>query len=240
MTLSNKHVLLEKKIIVGTKKAPLMVLEKHSYEPTEFDFLRAKEELFILEQKFAKDHGTWGYFPQIEDSTPNVKNRYRSCKLLAQQISNKLLHDEKNKEWILAFLRLASKKPASVYTGLHKDTNIGILHEQQKQDKGKDIVRVLINLHSFPRTLAYIEEPIEKLRKKGLVLSEQSYEIVPLTAVPAVKYINIPPRDKNVLYLLKFISSQLLHVGQTNENGHFLLAYGRYVKKGETLTSLRK
>lgn len=215
-------MLLNKKIILGTEKKPLMILEKHSINKNDFNFEKAKQELQKYEKEKAENQCTWGYFPQLN---PNPKEYPESIKL-SEQIKNNLLKEKIN--WQLAFIRVASKEPKSEYGGMHIDVDVGIMHKRDEKTKHKKILRALINSHTHSRKVNYSYLTIDQLKEKEIEVGKENYQILNLPK-KYIRTIEIPPIESNAIYMLKFISSQVPHAGITNENGHFLIAYGAYL-----------
>ena len=222
-------MLIERKIILGAKTNPLMVLEKHEVNLYDYNFEKVKQELLSYAKEKAGTSFTWGYFPGMEKDEEKL---YPNCIKLTKQLRNNFLNKEKI-DWKLAFIRVASKESKSGFGGLHIDVDIGVGHKRDKEvGKDKEIVRLLINPNNYSRKLQYVEFDREKLNEIGINISQSSYNVLNLPKNIEIKTIEIPPMKGNEIYTLKFWSSLVPHFGFTDEKGHFLIAYGAWADSG--------
>lgn len=189
---------------------------------------RSELEKLIRERSDGKSK-TWGYFPELN---PEVRD-YPKTNLLAEEFSKEVI----NKHELLAkfplqlaFVRRAISEPKSEFGGFHIDVNAGIGHEWPKDvSLEHEVLRLLFNLDIVPRTLAYYPYTLEDISKKtGIKLNRREYEILDLPPDLRIKKIDIPPREKNIIYGLAFISTQIPHAGETTASGHFLISFGGY------------
>ena len=193
---------------------------------------QAKEELEEKVVNFSDGQSeTWGYFPELK---PNIKE-YPACKSLESYFENEFLglSELAGLNLQMAFIRLAIREPKSAFGGMHVDVNTGIDHIKSFDYISLDcgILRVLINLSDSVRELKYCPLNLEELSKKDIHINFDHYEVIQLPADIEIKKYSISPISKNIVHGLMFISSDYLHMGVTNQNGHFLLSYGGYVKK---------
>jgi len=195
-----------------------MRLEKHELVFPENLLEDAKAELERLIHANADESRTWGYFPGITDA-----NKYSACKALHEELYARLVA-KRNPNFSLAFIRVATGKPVSDFGGLHVDVDVGVGH---KRTTPHEIERLIINLAGTPRTIHYVDAD---LKKEGISVSRERYQVLDVPA-QAVKTITIPPRKRGEIWTLRFISSKIPHAGITDESGHFLAVYGRYVKE---------
>lgn len=128
----------------------------------------------------------------------------------------------------LAFIRIARSKPLSEYGGFHIDVDKGVGHIKTRNDNS-DILRVLINLGSFPREVLYVRESIENLRTQGFDIPEDRYKSVVVPEHIQQAKIQIPALTKDMVSVLQFRSNKVLHMGKTYAEGHFLALYGGYI-----------
>jgi|SRR3989344_2382570 len=220
-------MLIQGKTILALKEIPLMALEKHSIKQKDYNFKEAYNELLDYLNKKGGESHTWGYFPDFE-SDENL--HYPECINLARQIEENFIKSlNLNNKPELAFIRVATKEPISDYTGLHVDVDIGVKHERDKSVPiNKEIIRILINPYKYSRKLGYIKETRDELIKKGFGISKTKYKILKFLDEINIETIEIPPMERDAIYLLKFWSSIVPHCGITDEKGHFLIAYGMW------------
>jgi len=212
-------MLLERKIILGTENDHRIVLEKYACELSVNKLYESRSEL----QKHIESNGngslTWGYFPEIKD-----QNQYPKCRILEEELSELLL-SKINKNFSLAFIRLSVGKPASDYGGLHIDVDIGVGHTRTTP---YEIVRLIANIGDAPRTIEYIDIDSDDLKNMEVEISRDKYAIITPPKSIKIKKLEIPPREKDAIWILRFWSSLIPHAGITNEDGHFVAAYGMY------------
>ncbi len=225
-------MLIERKIILGEEKDPLMVLEKHSIGASYYCFASAQEELLKYEKEKAEDGCTWGFFPGLEKDEESI---YPNCTLLMKQLYSKFITSlEKNidKRLKLAFVRVASKEPKSQYGGMHIDVDIGVGHSRDPSvPENYEIVRALLNPYRHPRLVSYTELDRNQLKKAGLEIPSDKYLILNLPRDIQIKVVEIPPLENDFIHMLKFWSSLIPHCGLTDEKGHYLIAFGAYADK---------
>lgn len=222
----------ERKVILGSKESPLMVLEKYKIKPKLFNFKKAYQELFSHEQERSEAKCQWGYFPGFEKDEHNL---YPNCIKLAGQFEKSFLSKmqkplEKNLQ--LAFIRMASKEISGSFGGFHIDVDPGVnIVKDAEQKNGTEVLRLLINLHDRPRKLKYTPLDRFRLREMGIEVSDDQY--VPINIPDSIPQstIEIPPIEKDAVYSLKLWSSLIPHMGLTDEKGHFLISYGAYVNR---------
>ncbi len=222
-------MIVERRIILGTEANPLMVLGRHKIDPEDFDFLLAQQELLNYVKEKADESYTWGYFPELIGKSGY--NEYPYCTKLSEQLQKKFINNlrESERNFRLAFIRMATRTPVSEFGGLHIDVDIGIAHKRDPSaPHEKEIVRFLLNPGKHPRILEYTEVDRNALQKMGVNISRTEYRILKLPANIEIKRIEIPPRENNFIWALKFWSSLIPHAGITDDNGHFLIAYGMY------------
>lgn len=217
-------MLLNKKIILGSKEKSLMVLEKH-YIDFNINLENVKKELNNHIIKMNDSSATWGYFPQIKLN----KEEYPECIKFAETLQKNFIKKlrKEDQKFELAFIRMATKTPVSEFGGFHVDVDKGILHKKEINQK-KEIVRFLINFGDFPRTLEYTEVDRNNLNKIGLKISKTKYKVIQLPKNIEIKKVEIPSKNKNIVYALKFWASLIPHFGKTDDKGHFLVSYGMF------------
>ena len=208
-------MLLERKIILGTKEKPLIVLEKRACNIHSFP--AAQKELV---QSATKNKSlVWGYYSSLDKETT-----YPACAQLAQD-----LRKITGTSLQLAFIRVSTGKQESGIGGLHTDSHIDgrpIVDPTRKENE--EVLRVLLNGGTMPRKLGYCEFTPNELAQKGAILTEMGYTKVELPSSISMKTIEIPPREENAIWALTFWASLIPHTGIDDERGHFLIAYGKY------------
>ena len=65
-------MLLQRRIVLGTPKSPIMVLEKHSIDTSKYCLNEVRKEL--LEHAEASNSDVWGFYPGMK----NEKEQYPS------------------------------------------------------------------------------------------------------------------------------------------------------------------
>ena len=216
-------MLLGRKILLGSEEKPLMVLERYGLDSFDFNLDSAKAEL----SDFICDSGesfSWGYFPGMEE---DEKEKYPECIKLGKQVKD-LLFDS---DWELAFVKFASKKPVSPFGGFHVDVDVGV---GVKRTDEREIIRAIVNLHNHPRIFLYSFADRDQLRKAGLKIPLNKYKRIYLPK-RFVRKVEIPPMQKDGIYVLKFWSSIIPHFGFTDEGGFFLAGFGRYADESDSL-----
>lgn len=159
----------------------------------------------------------------VEKGYPVVYTRgmegYPHCKILVEKL-------EKLVGLRFAFIKVQRAAPKKALGGFHVDVHwsSGI----KREGKG-EVLRFLLNAHTAPRVVAYIREGKEWLRKKGVLISDTEYGIISLPDDVTPQRIEIPPIEKNAIWGLKFWASKVPHVGITDENGLFVIGFGKYV-----------
>jgi len=219
-------MVLERRVIFGNNKDPMMVLEKYSCTLSPMKLDKTKVELLKYIEQEAGSSSTWGYFPAF-----NPERHFPACKDLEFELKKRLLSQIKG-EFSLAFIRLAIKKPISHYGGLHIDVDIAAGHTRTNPN---EIVRLLVNTGDSPRILEYVNDSLTSLLNKGIKIQRDKYQILKLPKSVEINKIEIPPKEKHAIWVLKFWSSIIPHAGITSESGHFLVAYGKYSKRKEYL-----
>lgn len=205
-----------------------MTLRQFQFEPSAIDFRPAYEELLSHIAANADANQTWGYFPEL---SPEPED-YPACLQLERQLEQQLFQNTagyQKYDYKLAFIRAARGKPTSKYGGLHIDVHRGVAHRRDPNiDSAKEIRRLLLNPYSKPRKVEYAPFAIDQLIKRGVNVSRQQYQVIDLPRGIKTKSIEIPPLQPGLIHGLEFVSSQIAHAGVTNEDGHFLVAYGAY------------
>lgn len=190
-----------------------------------------KELVQKVDQLSDGQSATWGFFPELN---PEISD-YPACVALKQLFDLQLLQLPVLQEFELhlAFIRLATSEPKSSFGGLHIDASAGIDHLPPKDRRPEQdgILRVLINLYHEPRQLAYCPDSIPALRERGVSIPDDHYEIIKLPPDVPLKNYLVKPVQSDRLRGIMFESSSVLHAGQTNQKGHFLLSYGGYANK---------
>lgn len=216
-----------KKLILGPTENPLMVLEKY---PLDFDytyFSNAYSELF--QKSKINDVSTWGYYPELEG---NTKEQYPHSHKLGEMIYEHLvskLHHEYERNLDLAFIKMSKGGMAGSYGGVHLDVTSGIgVYQANEKNAGMDILRIIINLHIKPRILKYIDIPKKTLQKLGVKIDEREYHPINIPKDIVTKILEIPEASEGYIWLVKFWSNIVPHVGLTNECGHFIAGFGQY------------
>jgi len=219
-----------KQIILGPADKPLMVLERY---PLEFDSTYIHNAYFELSEKGKQNEtGAWGYFPEMPE---NTNTQYPHCYLLGKIIdehifSNMLSKDERKQE--LAFIKMSEGSLAGSYGGLHFDVTSGVgIYQANEENARKDILRCIINLHQTPRVLKYVEVPKGKLKELGVNIDERKYRPINLPKNVDVQTIEIPEVSGDQIWLIKFWSNIVPHVGETDERGHFVAGFGQYLDR---------
>jgi len=182
---------------------------------------------------------TWGFFPELHPEEAD----YPACVALKSIFDQQFLQLAPLQPFALklAFIRLATSEPQSSFGGLHIDASAGIDHLPPKERPAEHdgILRILINLYDeAPRKLAYSVENIDSLRQQGVSIPADHYEIVKLPAGMPLQHYLVPAAEPDCLHGVMFESSSVLHAGQTNQKGHFLLSYGGYANTAELRRSL--
>ena len=101
-----------------------------------------------------------------------------------------------------------------------------------------DILRSIINLNKEPRILQYVETPKKELQKLGIQIDSRKYHPISLPKGVNTKTIEIPGMKEGCVWLAKFWSNLIPHVGLTDENGHFVIGLGQYVDRRTECYSL--
>lgn len=217
-----------KKIILGPAENPLMVLESY---PLEFNYTYIHDAYSELSKKCKENEmGTWGYFPELPE---NTKEQYPHCyilgKVIYEHIISKMRHKAEGKQE-LAFIKMSEGSLAGSYGGLHVDVTSGVgIYQANKENAGKDILRCIINLHQAPRVLKYVEVPKKKLQTLGVKIDEKEYRPINLPEDIDTKSVEIPGVRSDKIWLIKFWSNIVPHVGETDERGHFVAGFGQYL-----------
>lgn len=217
-------MLIQSKEILRIGSSPFMVLEKHSFDKAKAQIRASYLELIEKIDSENASH-TWGYFPGLEK---DEESKYPACIRLSSHLKENLLTDSYAHQ--LAFIRAATAKPISDFGGMHIDVDVGIGHTLSPEHSKENIIRTLINLFSTTRRLQYIPFEADFLRKKGVNIPHNRYSVIDCDGLE-IKEIEIPPIEKNAIWVLKFYSNIIPHAGLTGDEGHFLAAYGAYVEK---------
>lgn len=221
-----------KKVVMGSSDDPLMVLEKYQLD---FDYVYFNNAYMELLHKSKRNGaGTWGYYPELPG---NTKGQYPHCHNLGEMIHklliSKLCNDvERNPD--LAFIKMSEGSLPGSYGGLHVDVTSGIgVYQDDENNAGMDILRSIINLHKKPRVLKYIDIPKTELRKLGVKIEGRKYHPIDIPENIVTKTIEIPAIGERCVWLVKFWSNIVPHVGVTNECGHFVAGFGQYIGRNE-------
>lgn len=181
---------------------------------------------------------TWGYFPghQLKGMSLN------SCEQLGETFANGIeaIPLLQQFRFNLAFVRLATGEPESDFGGLHVDVDTGVGHIRPAEypwDKYQ-IFRLLINLGDKPRSLQFCHLTLAELAIRGCIVNTCRYAIYK-SENSFLKNLTLKPREDRVLHCLLFPSSDYLHAGVTNEDGHFLMAFGSFVNRKKDLLKKR-
>lgn len=220
-----------KKIIFGPTENPLLVLEKYQID---FDYTyisKAYSELFMKSK--VNGTSTWGYYPELAGNTKEqYPYSYKLGEMIYESIVSKLHHDNE-RNFDLAFIKMSKGSMAGSYGGVHVDVTSGIgVHQANEENAGMDILRIIINLHIEPRILKYIDMPKNTLQSLGVKIDEREYHPINIPENIVTKTLKIPAINKGYIWLVKFWSNIVPHVGQTNERGHFIAGYGQYFDRG--------
>lgn len=205
-----------------------MILREYRVDRAKLDFDAAHRELLAHIATRADDSHTWGYFPEL---APDLTEYPQSVRL-AGQLEENLFDKEpelRQQNYTLAFMRAASQEPVSEFGGLHIDVHAGIAHKRDAAvPPESQIIRVLLNPYAYPRTLRYIAMTTTELRARGFDIPYERYQILRFPADIPTAQVEIPPLEDDRLYGLQFYSSLIPHAGITDQQGHFLIAYGAY------------
>lgn len=187
-----------------------MNLEKYTLNFSQQIILNAREELYKYEQEKSEMKCIWGYFPDLPGNNPEL---YPKCVVLKKHLDAYLRSRLGNENQLtMSFLKLASRKAEIEFGGLHLDDRPAPADEP---DTTSRILRLIINLGDFPRRLNY-SKPV---KERELFNHNKN--------IPT-EMIDIPERNNNLVWALKFWSSEVPHVGVTDEHGYFIAAYGGY------------
>lgn len=107
-----------------------------------------------------------------------------------------------------------------LFAGFHLDT-----HPEMTADGGPELLRILVNLASEPRTLRFIHADRFELVAAGLDLPRSSFQVVEAPLHFRHATVVIPPFDGREISYLTFWASVVPHVGVENEGGHFLASF---------------
>jgi hypothetical protein len=104
------------------------------------------------------------------------------------------------------------------YEGHHLDTHPGL-------DAGVELLRVLVNLSTEPRTFVYAQTDRWQLEARGITLRRQEFEQLRLPPDIESQSLEIPGRRPGAVYALRFLASAVPHVGLNGPHGYFLASF---------------
>ncbi|MBI2499426.1 hypothetical protein HYV88_04255 [Candidatus Woesearchaeota archaeon] len=219
-------------LVFGTVEKPLMILERYRVPNIEWSIEEAYRELKEHLSRSEDSSHTWGYFPQYCED----ESQYPKCIALGNRLQeglvNKLPFPESSMS--LSFVRLADNRPVSEYGGMHVDVNPGIGHRRDPSVDGSlDILRLILNLGNHSRIIEHIPLTRDSLLKLGYDIPKDNYRILRFSKGTRRHRIEIPAREADTIYGLKFWSSQVPHAGITDDRGHFVAAFGCYANMDE-------
>lgn len=213
---------MKNKILISPKQNPLIAIERIPFDLSKINFQDAQKELF----KYAEENATlvWGYYTSLNQGDQKA---YPHCIRMAEQLQE--LVNQIDPKLQLAFIRASRGKQVSTVGGLHVDSHVdGRPIQDPNRKSGEEVLRVLINFGNHSRTLGYSDASLEEIEQQGGMLTEMGYIQVDLPESLTMKTVDLPPREKDAVWVLKFWASQTPHTGIDDENGHLLVAYGRY------------
>lgn len=162
----------------------------------------------------------FGYFPYMK--SPGIDNQLPACKAVADSAPTLELSGI---DLQFNFLRMSLvEQHASGPYHLDSDAATALTGDVHTVLK-RQVWRLILNLSSkHTRTLGYLDA-----NPAGLIKFRENYIYCPKESIPqgAIRDAVIPPRKDGTVHGVLFCSSQVLHTGKDNENGHFVGAYGR-------------
>ncbi len=210
---------------------PLLQVVRHELDTSQLPLAAAQAELEVHIAELTDSSYTWGYFPGYKQDSKD----YPASMELADQFERLVLDEDLSLKGLnlrLAFVRRAIGAPQSEYKGLHVDVNRGIEHVRDASWRDNtEIIRHIFNIATVPRALLYAPESFEDLEDAGLVIPRHSYHALTAAELAYVTptTVDAPPIEPDGVYELRLVSSQVLHFGDTGEDGHFVISYGGFV-----------
>lgn len=223
-------MILTDDVILGDNSNPLMILQKFSIQDDLYCFDEARQELHSYWTENAVAGSPWGYYYWLDPKPSDAD--YPRCAKLRDQLQKSLLpslYPDLN----LAFFQYMPEgitKPNN--SEFHLDVHDANGIERREGVPAQlDVLRVLLNAHSHPRILRYLDCSIEQLQSAGIDTSGTHYNAFTAPAGIQEQRIEIPPIESGYIWMLAFWANIVPHVGFSTETGQFLISYGRYADR---------
>jgi hypothetical protein len=151
-----------------------------------------------------------------------------AARRLANQLDRELVDPVgacRRVKFSLSFLKAVEGHPPAttegpLFAGFHLDT-----HPDIASDDGPELIRVLVNLAQWPRTVRFVCADRFELAAAGLHLPRTSFQVVDPPTEFDHSIVEIPPFAGRAISYLTFWASLVPHVGIERPEGHFLASF---------------